>query len=64
MRKMLKALLLRIRHYRRLLQEAEVNIATRWLFGNTLLNALPYHSSPTHPQQVHNSPQHGSTLDT
>ncbi len=50
-RLMLAGLLLRIVHDRRLLREAQVNIAIRWFIGYGLEDRLPDHSSLTRIRQ-------------
>ena len=51
MRLMLAGLLLRIVHDRRLMREAQVNIAIRWFIGYALHERLPDHSSLTRIRQ-------------
>ena len=51
MRLMLAGLLLGIVHDRRLLREAQVNLAIRWFIGYGLHEALPDHSSLTRIRQ-------------
>ena len=51
MRLMLAGLLLGIVHNRRLMREAQVNIAIRWFAGYALHEALPDHSSLTRIRQ-------------
>ena len=51
MRLMLAGLLLRIVHDRRLMREAQVNIAIRWFIGYGLHERLPDHSSLTRIRQ-------------
>ena len=48
---MLAGLLLGIAHDRRLMREAQVNIAVRWFAGYGLHEALPDHSSLTRIRQ-------------
>jgi transposase len=50
-RPMLAGPLLGIVHDRRLLREAQVNLAIRWFIGYGLHQALPDHSSPTRIRQ-------------
>src|SRR4029453_1161094 len=50
-RLMLAGLLLGIVHNRRLMREAQVNLATRWFVGYALHEALPDHSSLTRIRQ-------------
>jgi hypothetical protein len=51
LRLMLPGFLLGVVHYRRLLWEAQVNIALRWFIGYDLHEVLPDHSSLTRIRQ-------------
>ena len=51
MRLMLAGFLLGIVHDRRLMREAQVNLAIRWFIGYALHEALPDHSSLTRIRQ-------------